>query len=38
MWKQRIRIFLKYRECEVVTTRVKTETDSEGSEGNKYNL
>ena len=29
MWKQRITMFLKYRECEVVTTRVKTETDSE---------
>ena len=29
MWKQRITMFLRYKECEIVTTRVKTETDSE---------
>ena len=28
MWKQRITMFLRYKECEIVTTR-KTETDSE---------
>ena len=29
MWKQRITMFLRYKECEIVTTRVKTETDNE---------
>ena len=29
IWKQRITMFLKYKECEIVTTRAKTETDSE---------
>ena len=29
MWKQSIKMFLRYKECEIVTTRVKTETDSE---------
>ena len=29
MWKQSITMFLRYKECEIVTTRVKTETDSE---------
>ena len=29
MWKQRITTFLRYKECEIVSTRVKTETDSE---------
>ena len=29
MWKQSITMFLCYKECEIVTTRVKTETDSE---------
>ena len=29
MWKQRITMFLKYKECEIVSTRVKTETDNE---------
>ena len=29
MWKQRITMFLRYKECEMVTTRVKTETDNE---------
>ena len=29
IWKQRITMFPKYRQCEVFTTMVKTETDSE---------
>ena len=29
MWKQSITMFLRHKECEIVTTRVKTETDSE---------
>lgn len=29
MWKQRITMFLKYKECEVVTTRMKNERDDE---------
>lgn len=28
MWKKRITMFLRYKECDIVITRVKTETDN----------